>query len=85
MGLIDDFATWTEKTRRSLLRDHGARGKAIGESLPPGVPVSAIDGIAFIDALVEAAPPEDLRGRALKWREKLCRTPNFRHGHSFPA
>jgi hypothetical protein len=85
MGLIEDFASWTEKTRRKLLREHGVGGREISEALPEGVPVAALDGVEFVDALLDLDPPADIRERALKWRDKLCRIPLFRRGPSSQA
>lgn len=85
MGLIEDFATWTEKTRRQLTRESGDDGRQIADELPPGVPVSVVEALEFIDALVEAEPSDGIVDRAEKWREKLCRTLPFRHGHSSRA
>ena len=85
MGLIEDFATWTEKTRRKLLRESGEEGRGFADKVPPGVPVSVAEALEFIDALVEANPPAEIADRAEKWREKLCRTPHSRRGHSSRA
>jgi hypothetical protein len=82
MGLMEDFATWTEKTRRKLLREHGARGKAITALLPAGVPVAVHEGLEFVDALLGSTPPEEIHERASKWRDKLCRIPRSRRGPS---
>lgn len=85
MGLIEDFATWTERMRRKFLRESGEEGRRFSEKLPPGVPVSVAEALEFIDALVEASPPAEITDRAEKWREKLCRTPHYRRGHNSRA
>ncbi len=83
MGLIEDFATWTEKARRSLLRESGERGRVIHDRIPPGVPVSVSEAVRFIDSLLALDPPGGIARRAEKWREKLCRTPNCKPGRNF--
>lgn len=84
MGLIfEDFATWTEKTRRKLLRECGDEGRCAHENLPPGVPVSVPEALEFIDALVRLNAPDDIVERAEKWRDKLCRIRTSRRGLSF--
>lgn len=81
MGLIADFATWTEKTRRKLLRESDESGKVVHDQLPPGVPVSVPDALDFIEALLAAEPPAEIADKAEKWKEKLCRTPQTsKHG-----
>lgn len=73
MGLIEDFATWTEKLRRQLTRDSGDKGRRIAEALPDGVPVAYAEALEFIEVLLDAGPPEDVASRAIKWKEKLTR------------
>lgn len=85
MGLIEDFATWTEKTRRQLTRESGDDGRRVAETLPPGVPVSVVEALEFIDVLVETDLPDEIIERAEKWREKLCRTPHFKRDPSSRA
>lgn len=73
MGLIEDFATWTEKLRRQLTRESGDAGRQIAERLPDGVPVDLAESLEFIEAVLNAGPPEDVAAKALKWKEKLTR------------
>lgn len=73
MGLIEDFATWTEKLRRQLTRESGDAGRKLAESLPEGVPIGVPEALDFIEALLDACPPEDVVSKATKWKEKLTR------------
>ena len=73
MGLIEDFATWTEKLRRQLTRESGDPGRRIAEALPEGVPVGLAESLEFIEAILDAGAPEDVAAKALKWKEKLTR------------
>jgi len=74
MGLIEDFATWTERIRRSLLRESGEDYTGLLENLPQGVPVSRESALFFVDSLVgQSSIPEATRSKAEKWRIKLCR------------
>lgn len=70
--LIDDFATWTEKVRRRLLRDNSTSDAGVYESLPAGVPVSLVDSIEFLDVLLGMDIPEDIREKGERWKDKLA-------------
>lgn len=85
LGLVEDFATWTEKTRRKLLREGNDEEKRICDLLPPGVPVSVPDAVEFIDTLLSANPPKSIAERASKWRDKLCRIPHSKRDPSSPG
>lgn len=84
MGLIEDFATWTERLHRKLLWESGAEGKSIHEKLPAGIPVSVQDAVDFLEALLAAKPSPDVAEKALRWKEKLCRATSSRHVPSSP-
>lgn len=74
MGLIEDFATWTEKLRRKLLRESGSAGRDFYAKLPPGVPVTLADALEFVDALCALNVPDEIRSRARRWKDKLSQT-----------
>jgi hypothetical protein len=71
--LTEDFASWTEKTRRKLWREMGESGKRVCSQLPPGVPMSLCEAVNFIDSLLASGIGGELKDKAIKWREKLLR------------
>lgn len=71
MGLVEDFATWTEKTRRKLSRESGSEGREIAGFLPVGVPVEMPEALEWIDGLLRLNPPSEIAEKAERWRQKL--------------
>lgn len=70
--ILDDFATWTEKIRRKMLRE-SVCGRGVYDRLPSGVPIGLLESLDFLEVLLSLDIPKDIREKAEHWKTKLCR------------